>query len=71
MAPMDLHTLLMTLMIAAGAGLFLRIIGKEKYRRERWLLYRQESQINDQRSEAGDDPGDVVIVDEADPGKPS
>ena len=35
------------LVLMLGAGLFLRIVAKEKERREKWLVFRQETRIKE------------------------
>jgi len=41
----DASILLVLAMIACGTGIFLRLVAKEKYRREKWLQIRFEEQL--------------------------
>lgn len=44
-ADMDSRTLWTLLILAVGAGIFLRLVGREKHRRERHLQFRLEEQV--------------------------
>ena len=48
MITLDAHTLLTVLILMFGCGLFLRMVGKEKRRRERHLELRAEEMLNAQ-----------------------
>jgi len=43
----DFHTLLTAIILAGGAGIFLRLVGKEKHRRETWLQLRLNEKIEE------------------------
>ena len=45
MLPVDGKTLLILLLVAFGAFMWLRVVGREKHRREKWLQWRIEEQI--------------------------
>ena len=47
MPPPDYQTLLMVLIAVSGAGIFLRIVAKEKHRREKWLQFRLEEKLKE------------------------
>ncbi|HSW47384.1 MAG TPA: hypothetical protein VLM89_17610 [Phycisphaerae bacterium] len=41
----DLDVAFTLLAMALGSGVFLRLVGKEKHRREKWLQFRLEEEI--------------------------
>ena len=47
MPPPEFQTLLTALILAGGAGIFLRLVGKEKHRREKWLQLRFDEKIKE------------------------
>ncbi|GMU24413.1 MAG: hypothetical protein AMXMBFR13_44870 [Phycisphaerae bacterium] len=52
-----------TLLIAAGgAAVFLRLVAKEKNRRERHLLYRLDEQIKKLKEEERQNPAEAVVA---------
>lgn len=61
----DTEWLFALLVLAGGAGIFLRIVAKEKLRREKWLLFRQEMRVKElkdkQRKQAEEDEKVIVV----------
>jgi hypothetical protein len=61
----DTDLLFTVLVLLFGAGTFLRIVAKEKIRREKWLLFRHEMRIKElkdkQRKEAAEDEKVIVV----------
>ncbi len=61
----DTELLFALLVLAGGAGIFLRIVAKEKLRREKWLLFRQEMRVKElkdkQRKQAEEDEKVIVV----------
>ncbi len=47
MPPPEFETLLTVLILAGAAGIFLRLVGKEKDRRETWLQLRFDEKIEE------------------------
>ncbi len=47
MPPPDPPTLFMLLVMAGGVCVFLRLVAKEKHRREKWLQYRLDKKIKE------------------------
>lgn len=47
MIPTEFGLLPTLIVLLAGGGLFLRIVGKEKHRREKWLQFRLENKIKE------------------------
>ena len=47
MIPPEFETLLTVLILAGAAGIFLRLVGKEKHRRETWLQLRLNEKIEE------------------------
>lgn len=61
----DTELLLALLVLAGGAGIFLRIVAKEKLRREKWLLFRQEmkvKELKEKRQKAEEEESKVIVV---------
>jgi hypothetical protein len=57
--------LLTAFALLAGAGLYLRIIAKEKHRREKWLQFRQETRIKElkqKQQQAREEEEKVTVV---------
>lgn len=50
MPPPDYQTLLMVFIALLGGGIFLRIVAKEKHRREKWLQFRLEEKLKELRA---------------------
>jgi hypothetical protein len=50
MPPADYQTLLTVLLSLLGGGVFLRIVAKEKHRREKWLQFRLEEKLKELRA---------------------
>lgn len=46
------HNLLIMMTILFGTGVFLRLVGKEKHRREKYLKQRLEDKINELKKQA-------------------
>lgn len=46
------HNLLIMMTILMGTGVFLRLVGKEKHRREKYLKQRLEDKINELKKQA-------------------
>jgi len=55
---MDGHTLLIVLILAAGTGMFLRLVAKEKHRRERHLELRLQEKVKELENELLRQQGD-------------
>jgi hypothetical protein len=65
MAVTETDLLFTLFVLALGAGLFLRIVAKEKERREKWLLFRQETRIKElkqKQRQAQADEEKVIVV---------
>ncbi|MBP7934212.1 MAG: hypothetical protein KA354_06135 [Phycisphaerae bacterium] len=56
MPPPDYQTLLTVLFALLGGGIFLRVVGKEKHRREKWLQYRLEEKLKELRAKQMESP---------------
>jgi hypothetical protein len=56
MPPPDYQTLLTALIAVSGAGLFLRIVAKEKRRREKWLQFRLEEKLKELKAKEAPPP---------------
>ncbi len=48
----DAHTIMIVVIMLVGAGVFLRLAGKEKHRREKYLKQRLEDKINELKKQA-------------------
>ncbi len=65
MIPPELGPLPTLIALIAGGSLFLRIVAKEKHRREKWLQFRLETKIKelkDKQQQAKDDEDRVITV---------
>lgn len=49
MSTPELQLLLTAIILISGAGLFLRLVGKEKNRREQWLVFRLDEKYKELR----------------------
>ena len=64
----DAHLMVVIMAVLAGCGIFLRLVGKEKNRRERYLRQRLEDKIlelkkqAEQKSDNGADPTANTII---------
>ena len=58
----ELNILLTLAVLMAGAGIFLRLVAKEKHRREKWLQFRLEEKIKKLRTQKDDLQKDKVMI---------
>lgn len=58
MPPQAGDALVMLTMIAVGCGIFLRIVAKEKHRRERYLMWRLEEKTRELEQAQQDKPAE-------------
>jgi len=56
----DAHLLLVAMIILLGSGVFLRLVGKEKHRREKYLKQRFENTLNELKQQAEQKAEQVV-----------
>jgi len=63
----EFQTLLTALLLAGGVGVFLRIVGNEKNRREKWLQLRLEEKIKEiemAQKKATEEDQEATLVEE-------
>ena len=61
----EIQSLMTVLVLAGGAGIFLRLVGNEKHRREQWLRFRLEEKMKklQQANEAESENVEAISVD--------
>ena len=73
MPPPEFQTLLTALILAGGTGIFLRLVGKEKHRREKWLQHRLNEKIEKfkkSQTPEGVQSIEAISIDDAQPPEP-
>ena len=58
----ELHILLTLAVLLAGGGMFLRLVAKEKHRREKWLLFRHQEKIKKLKARKFDRDDEIIIA---------
>jgi len=58
----EINILLTLAVLMAGGGLYLRLVAKEKRRREKWLQFRLEEKVKQLKTQRADFRKDKVII---------
>jgi hypothetical protein len=62
MTDSDLQILLAIAVLMAGGGMFLRLVAKEKHRREKWLQFRLEEKVKQLKKQNADLQKDKIFI---------